>query len=77
MSSREAARTNGSLVAAPRLLTKKTIARKGFAWWISSSRSRSTGFQTKELTPSCGGVEEGAGLARRRRTEQERHDAQG
>ena len=72
MSSRGAAQTNGNLAVAPRQRTKKTTARKGFARWISSPTSRSAGFQAKELTPSCGGAEENAGLARRRRMEKKK-----
>ena len=66
------AQTNGNLAVAPRRRMKKTTARKGFARWISSPTSRSAGFQAKELTPSCGGAEENAGLARRRRMEKKK-----
>ena len=72
MSSRGAAQTNENLAVAPRRHMKKTIARKGFARWISSPTSRSAGFQAKELTPSCGGAKGSAGLARRRRTEKKK-----
>ena len=52
--------------------TKKTTAWEGFARWISYSTSRLADFQPKELTPSCGGAEGNAGLARRWRTEKKK-----